>query len=109
MASYLLNRGINKSWELNGLVGQFVYFLAGGIVLTFVLFVVLYLIGIPVLVTIGVTLGVGVGMWAGVGHLNVKYGEHGMMKASAKRSAPQRITNRSSRLFLNLNEDQAKR
>ncbi|QIL78418.1 DUF4133 domain-containing protein (plasmid) [Hymenobacter sp. HDW8] len=41
--------------------------------------------------------------------LNTKYGEYGLMKAGARRSAPKRITNRQSRLFQNLNEDRTGR
>lgn len=109
MPGYNLNRGINKSWEFQGLIGGNVYYLVAGIGLVFVAFVIMYLIGVPLLLTVIVTLVLGGGMWAGVFALNTKYGEHGLMKASARRSAPRLITNRQSRLFQNLNEDQAGR
>jgi len=37
--------------------------------------------------------------------LNRHFGEHGLMKAAARRSSPKYITNRHSRLFQRLNED----
>ena len=109
MPGYNLNRGINKSWEFNGLIGGNVYYLVAGIGLVFASFVTMYLVGVPLLLTVIVTLALGGGMWAGVFALNTKYGEFGIMKASARRSAPKLITNRQSRLFQNLNEDLAGR
>ena len=109
MPGYHLNRGINKSWEFQGLVGANVYYLVAGIGLVFTSFVTMYLVGVPLLLAVLVTLALGGGMWAGVFALNARYGEHGLMKARARRSSPRRITNRHSRLFQNLNEDRAGR
>lgn len=109
MPFYDLNRGINKPVEFKGLVGSNIYFLVAGIGLTFALFVTMYLVGLPLLATVLVTFVAGGGMWAGVFALNRKYGEHGLMKASARRSSPKYITNRHSRLFQHLNEDRTGR
>ena len=109
MPFYDLHRGINKPVEFKGLVGSNIYFLVAGIGLTFALFVTMYLVGLPLLATVLVTFVAGGGMWAGVFALNRKYGEHGLMKASARRSSPKYITNRHSRLFQHLNEDRTGR
>ncbi|TVT36770.1 DUF4133 domain-containing protein [Hymenobacter setariae] len=109
MPGYNLNRGINKPWEFQGLIGGNVYYLVAGIGLVFVAFVTMYLVGTPLLFSVIITLVLGGGMWAGVFALNTKYGEHGLMKANARRSAPKLITNRQSRLFQNLNEDRPRR
>jgi hypothetical protein len=109
MPFYDLNRGINKPVEFKGLVGNNIYFLVAGIGLTFALFVTMYMLSVPLLFTILITFTLGGGMWAGVFALNRKYGEHGLMKASARRSSPKYITNRQSRLFQHLNEDRAGR
>lgn len=109
MPFYDLNRGINKPVEFKGLVGSNIYFLVASIGLTFVLFVTLYLVGVPLVLTLLITFSAGGGMWAGVFALNRKYGEHGLMKASARRSSPKYITNRQSRLFQQLNEDRTGR
>ena len=42
MPQYNLNRGINKSWEFNGLIGGNVYYLVAGIGFVFVSFVTMY-------------------------------------------------------------------
>ena len=109
MPFYDLNRGINKPVEFKGLVGSNIYLLVAGIGLTFALFVTMYLVGLPLLATVLATFVAGGGMWAGVFALNRKYGEHGLMKASARRSSPKYITNRQSRLFQHLNEDRTGR
>ena len=105
MAAYNFNRGINKSWEFQGLVGSNVYLFVGALGFTFLVFVVLYVMGTGMTICLIVTVLLGVGSWMGVFALNTKYGEHGLMKAGARRSSPKRITNRQSRLFINLNED----
>ena len=105
MPIYDLNRGINKPVEFKGLVGSNIYFLAAGIGLVFALFVTSYLLGVPLVLTMLGTFLAGGGMWAGVFALNRHFGEHGLMKAAARRSSPKYITNRHSRLFQRLNED----
>ena len=105
MASYDLNRGINKPWEFQGLIGTNVYFLVAGIGVVFALFVAMYLLGVPLALTLALTLLAGGGMWATVFALNRRYGEFGLRKAAARRSSPRRITSRHSRLFPDLNAD----
>lgn len=106
MPIYELNRGINKPVEFQGLVGRNIYLLVAGIGLVFTLFVTCYLAGVPLLLSLLLTFLAGGGMWAGVFALNRRFGEHGLMKAAARRAAPRYITNRHSRLFQRLNEDQ---
>jgi hypothetical protein len=105
MPVYDLNRVINKPVEFKGLVGSNIYFLGAGIALVFALFVTCYLLGVPLPLTTLLTLAAGAGGWAGVFALNRRYGEHGLMKAAARRSSPKRITSRHSRLFQRLNQD----
>jgi hypothetical protein len=109
MAEYNMNRGINKTWEVQGFVGKNVLYLAGGIIGTFFAFIVLFLIGVPVLFNVLFAIVAICSVWFGIGHINSKYGEHGLMKMSARRAAPKLITNRNSQLFLNLNENQTGR
>ncbi|WP_426491349.1 DUF4133 domain-containing protein [Hymenobacter sp. 102] len=105
MPVYDLNRGINKPVEFKGLVGSNIYFLVAGTGLVFALFVTCYLAGVPLVPTVLLTFLAGGGMWAGVFALNRRFGEHGLMKAAARRAAPRYITNRHSRLFQRLNQD----
>lgn len=104
-----MNRGINKPWEFKGLIGSNVYFLIAGIALVFVAFLILYFLGLHWAFVIIITFALGGGMLMGVYSINSKYGEHGLRKASARRSAPKLITNRHSRLFVNLNQDKTGR
>ncbi|SET97223.1 DUF4133 domain-containing protein [Hymenobacter actinosclerus] len=105
MPIYGLNRGINKPVEFKGLVGSNIYLLVAGIGLVFALFVTFYLTGVPLELTVLLTFVAGSGMWAGVFALNRRFGEHGLMKAAARRSSPTYIINRHSRLFQRLNQD----
>lgn len=105
MATYGINRGINKSWEVAGLVAGNVYYFAAAFIGTFVLFGVLFAMHvsfISLIVICGIVGGFACMM---VFRMNAKYGEHGLMKALARRSSPKMITNRQSRLFIHLNED----
>ena len=102
---YDMNRGINKPWEFRGLIGNNVYFLVVAIGLAFGTFLVLYFMSLPLVLTVVTTFAVGAGLLLGVYALNSKYGEHGLRKAAARRSSPKLITNRHSRLFINLNQD----
>ena len=105
MPAYELNRGINKPWEFNGFIGNNVYILVGGIGGVFLTAVTMFILGVPTLIAVLITVALSGGMWFTVSNINTKHGEHGLMKASARRSSPKLVTNRHSRLFLNLNQD----
>ncbi|WP_460622129.1 DUF4133 domain-containing protein [Hymenobacter tenuis] len=109
MPVYDLNRGINKPVEFKGLVAGNIYLLVAGIGLGFALLVTGYLAGVPLLLITLLTLLAGGALWAGVYALNRRFGEHGLMKAAARRASPRYITNRRSRLFQRLNQDPAGR
>lgn len=94
MAEYSINKGIGRSAEFKGLKSQYLFIFAGGLLGVFVLFVVMYMIGIDQMVCIisGVVLA-SVLVW-GTFHLNEKYGEHGLLKLQAIRNHPRFIINR---------------
>ena len=94
MASYPINKGVNKPAEFKGLQSQYLFIFAGGLLGSFVLFIVLYLAGVNqwvciffgvilALLVIRVTLS-----------LNKKYGQFGLMKLQATKNFPRRIINR---------------
>jgi len=100
---YTINKGINKSIEFKGLKAQYIGYFAGGMLILMILFVLLYLIGFNtyfcmtfILVT-GAILMIKVYQWSNV------YGEHGMMKAIARRKMPKLIKNHSRITFQHLN------
>lgn len=101
MAEYSINKGIGKSAEFYGLKSQYLFIFAGGLIAVFVLFVILYMIGINQMICIAFGLvAAGTLVW-GTFHLNDKYGEYGLMKVQSKANHPKYIINRMrlQRLF----------
>lgn len=101
MAEYSINKGIGGSVEFKGLKAQYLFIFVGGLLATFVLFVIMYMIGISQWFCIGFgVVAASVLVWLTF-VLNAKYGEHGLMKLAATKSYPKYIINRCklSRLF----------
>lgn len=94
MAEYSINKGIGHSAEFKGLKSQYLFIFAGGLLGLFVLFVIMYMIGInqTVCLLFGVA-SASVLIW-GTFHLNEKYGEYGLLKLQASLSHPRFIINR---------------
>jgi hypothetical protein len=94
MAEYSINRGIGAPAEFKGLKSQYLFIFAGGLLAVFVVFVIMYLIGISQWICIGFG---AIGAFALVYFtfsLNAKYGTYGLMKLSASKSHPRYIINR---------------
>jgi hypothetical protein len=91
---YNINKGIGKSVEFKGLKAQYLFIFAGGLLSVFVLFVILYMIGIDQWICIGFgVIAASVLVWLTF-DLNRKYGENGLMKIMAKRQHPRYLINR---------------
>ncbi len=101
---YQINKGINKSIEFRGLKAQYIWYLGGGILFLLVLFAVMYISGIPSFICIGVIAVAGTGLVIKVYGLSNKYGEHGMMKAIARRNIPHVVKCYSRKIFLQLHK-----
>ena len=100
MAKYPVNKGIGRSPEFKGLKSQYLFVFAGGLLALFVVFVIMYMVGIDQWVCIGFgVVSASVLVWATF-RMNAKYGEWGLMKLHALRSHPRYIINR--RKFLRL-------
>jgi hypothetical protein len=101
MAEYNVNRGIGKPAEFKGLKSQYLFIFAGGLPGLFVVFVVMYMAGIGQWVCIAFGVASALVLVYGTFHLNTKYGEHGLMKAQARRNHPRYVINRRAipRLF----------
>ncbi|MFR9535021.1 MAG: DUF4133 domain-containing protein [Rikenellaceae bacterium] len=94
MAEFQINRGIGSTVEFQGLKAQYLFIFIGGLLALFILFVILYLVGVPqwlcfAIIGICTTLLV----WQTFS-LNKKYGEHGLMKRQAKAYHPRYIISR---------------
>lgn len=101
MAEYPINKGIGRSVEFKGLKAQYLFIFCGGLLALFVLFVILYMVGIDQWFCIGFgAVSASVLVWQTFA-LNARYGEHGLMKLGVQRSRPRYLLNRRriSRLF----------
>ena len=96
-----VNKGIGRPAEFRGLKSQYLFIFAGGLLGLFVVIVVMFMAGINQSFCLffgGAAAGILV---YGTFYLNEKYGEHGLMKAQARRNHPRYVINRRriSRLF----------
>jgi hypothetical protein len=96
---YQINKGINQSIEFKGLKAQYIWYLGGGIIVLLFLFSAMYIIGLPSFICISIIGGLGTLLIMKVYKMSHKYGEHGMMKALAKRQVPKAIRTQSRKIF----------
>ena len=93
---YNINKGIGNSVEFKGLKAQYLFIFAGGLLAVFVVFVIMYMIGIDQWVCIGFGVVAASALVWLTFNLNTKYGEHGLMKLLAKKQHPHFLINRKS-------------
>ncbi len=94
MAEFSINKGIGKPAEFRGLKSQYLFIFAGGLLSVFIVFVIMYMIGLDQVICIGFGgTAAAVLVW-GTFHLNDKYGEFGLMKVQAAGNHPKYIINR---------------
>ena len=106
---YNINKGIGKSVEFKGLKAQYLFIFAGGLLAVFVVFVIMYMIGISQWFCIGFGVIAASALVGLTFNLNTKYGEHGLMKLLSKRQHPRFLINRknSRRLFRTIKRKEA--
>ena len=107
MAEYPINKGIGRPVEFKGLKAQYLFIFCGGLLALFVLFVILYMVGIDPWICIGFgAASSSLLVWQTFA-LNARYGEHGLMKLGAARSHPRYLINRRRipRLFKRQRKD----
>ena len=76
------------------LKAQYLFIFCGGLLALFVLFVILYMVGIGQWICIGFgAVSSSILVWQTFA-LNARYGEHGLMKLGAARSHPRYLINR---------------
>jgi hypothetical protein len=96
---YQINKGINQSIEFKGLKAQYIWYLGAGIVVLMIVFAVMYFIGLPSLVCVGIIGCFGALLVLQTYKMSHTYGQHGLMKALAKRQVPKAIRVRSRKIF----------
>ncbi|WP_256006796.1 DUF4133 domain-containing protein [Pedobacter deserti] len=99
---YQINKGINRPIVFRGLMGQYIGWLAAGLVSLLVGFAVLYVLGVPVYLLLPGVLGLGTALFVLVGRLSKRFGAHGLEKYFAARGLPVALRFRSRRLFTGL-------
>ncbi|WP_348823354.1 DUF4133 domain-containing protein [Flavobacterium aestuarii] len=96
---YQINKGINQSIEFKGLKAQYIWYLGGGVVALMIQFATMYIIGVPSFVCVVIIGILGALLVLYIYRMSHKYGEHGMMKALAKRQIPKAIRVQSRKVF----------
>src|SRR5689334_19321436 len=96
---YQINKGINKPIEFKGLKAQYIWYLGGGLLALLILFAILYICGVNTFVCLAIIIIFGTGLFMHVYKLSHKYGQHGMMKAVAKRSIPDTVKSYTRKIF----------
>jgi hypothetical protein len=99
---YSINKGINKPIEFKGLKAQYIWYLGGGLLALLIVFAVLYILGVNTFLCLGIVLLGGTGLFIHTYKLSHKYGQHGMMKALARRNVPKVVKSYSRKVFLDL-------
>ncbi|MBC7418808.1 MAG: DUF4133 domain-containing protein [Pedobacter sp.] len=99
---YQINKGIGKPIIFKGLQGQYIAWLAIGLVALLIGFTICYISGLTLFVLLPLVLALGLGLFVTVGHLSKKYGVHGLSKFIAKRGLPKYLKFKSRRVFTGL-------
>lgn len=102
---YKVNKGINRSIEFKGLKAQYIWYLGAGLVVLMILFSILFFIGLPSYVCVIVIAGMGVALVMKIYRMSRKYGEHGLMKALARRQIPRLIRCKSRTIFISFDKN----
>lgn len=97
---YIINKGINQSIEFKGLKAQYILYLGGGMVVLMIFFALLYVLGVPSFACVGLIGVLGTILVVQIYRMSNQYGEHGMMKALAKKQIPKIIKVYSRRVFM---------
>lgn len=99
---YKINKGVNRPIEFKGIKGQYIGYLAGGLVGLLLVFAAMYLLGTNMYVCLIVVLLLGCTLFIGVNRLSNRFGQHGLMKYFASKGMPKYLKFRSRRLFTTL-------
>lgn len=94
MPEYTINKGIGRTVEYKGLKAQYLFIFAGGLIADFVLFVIMYMCGLPQWFCIGFGAVSGSVLVWYTFRLNGKYGQYGLMKLTSVKYRPRYIINR---------------
>lgn len=101
---YIINRGVNRPIEFKGLRGQWIAWMAGGLVFLLIAFAALYIARVPLLLLVPGILFGGLMLLYVVFRLNKQHGEYGLMKWASSKRLPVAIRFRSRQVFTALSQ-----
>ena len=84
---YRINRGVNASAEFYGIKGQYLGYLGGGLIVAFLVFVSLHMIGISIYLNAFLMAGLMGGVYAFTSNQSKKYGTQGLARKRARQSS----------------------
>ncbi len=99
---YQINKGVSKPISFKGLKGQYIAYLAVGMVLLLLTFVLLYLLSVSSLILLPLMGLLASAFIYTLSILSKRFGEHGLMKHLAANQLPRTLRFRSRSLFINL-------
>jgi hypothetical protein len=99
---YAINKGINKPIVFKGVSGQYIYYLAGGLLGLLLLFAMLYMAKINTYACMVIILAAGTLLITTISRLSRKYGQYGLMKRQAVLRLPAYLWFNSRKLFTEL-------
>jgi len=97
---YSINRDVNKPIEFRGLKAQYISYLAAGILVLLIFFVLLYFMGIPTKICLIILASLGIPMVILIYRLSDRYGAYGLSKIIARRKIPSRIRSYRRAVFM---------
>lgn len=99
MKTYHCHKSVNRPMEFRGLQAQYIWWMAGVMITSLLLFAALHLCGVSSLVCLPLVLTIGGTGVAKVYRMSRIYGRHGLMKKWARRHLPTAIRSRSRAIF----------
>jgi hypothetical protein len=105
---YNINKGINKSIEFRGLRAQYIGYFAGMVIGLMIFFAALYSCGVNTYSCLALTGSAAAGGSIKIFALSRAYGEHGLMKAMAKKRVPKVLKSYTRKNFQQLIKQEGK-
>ncbi|UII29081.1 DUF4133 domain-containing protein [Fulvivirga maritima] len=103
---YKINKGINAPIEFKGLKSQYIGYLAGGGVLSLLVFAILFVLGLNIFLCVGLLVILSGSVIGGTYYLSNTYGEHGLTKKLMRQKLPTGLRFSGRHLFVQLNPSQ---
>ena len=97
---YIINKGVNQSIVFKGLKAQYIWYMGGGMFALLITYAVMYMAGVNTYISLAITICLGGLLLIGIYHLSSTYGEHGLVKALARRSIPVIVKSGSRKVFI---------